>query len=320
MIVHEPTPTQVPRPRLGAHMSITGGLPRAIDRGLATGCEALQIFTKSSSQWRARPIPDAEIELFRTRVTETGIGPVMAHASYLINLASPDETLRKRSMTALADELYRADRLGLAGVVLHPGAYTSSTEQEGIQRIADSIGEVLTQRAERIRSEDGAAELWLEHTAGQGTVLGHRFEQLRSMLDGIGDAHAVGICLDTCHLVGAGYDIISDHGYRCVFDEFERVIGFDRLKAVHLNDSKKPLGSRLDRHETIGQGCIGVEPFRRLLQDQRFAALPMVLETPKSKRSAGPSVDADPMDLQNLALLRDLMDPGRPPQTPQLRT
>ncbi len=314
MITHEHKRTQVPRPRLGAHMSIAGGLPRSLDRGAATGCEAIQIFTKSAGQWRARRIPDAEIEQFRRRVTDTGIGPIVAHASYLINLASPDKTLRQRSMTALADELRRADLLGLAGLILHPGAYTSSTADDGLRRIADGIGEVLSQR------RDLSAELLLEHTAGQGTVLGHRFEQLRAVIDELDGAQTVGVCLDTCHLVGAGYDIISDEGYRQVFDEFDTIIGFDRLKAVHLNDSKKPLGSRLDRHENIGQGCIGVEPFRRLLNDARFAGLPMVLETPKSGPSVPSSVDADIMDVRNLSLLRGLMDSGRSPQTPRPRT
>lgn len=297
-------------------MSIAGGLPNAVDRGEATGCEALQIFTRSSGQWRARPLPDAEVERFRTRVAETGMGPIVAHASYLINLASPDAPLRRRSLTALADELARADRLGLAGVVLHPGAYTTSTEQDGIHRIADGIGEVLGQR------QGAVAELLLEQTAGQGTVLGHRFEQLRAMLDALDGGHEVGICLDTCHLVGAGYDIISDEGYQQVFDDFDAILGFGRLKVVHLNDSKKPLGSRLDRHEQIGQGCLGVEPFRRLLQDPRFAGLPMVLETPKTSRgpAAITSVEADPYDVDNLRLLRSLMETEPALRTPRPRT
>ena len=317
MIIHEPQWTQVRTPQLGAHVSIAGGLPRAIDRGVATGCDALQIFTKSSGQWRARPLTDAEAMRFRERAAETGIGPIFAHASYLINLASPDTTLRKRSMTALADELDRADRLGLSGVILHPGAYTSSSEREGIQRIADGVGDVLAQR------RGGVAELLLEHTAGQGTVLGHRFEQLQSMIDAQDDSRDVGICLDTCHLVGAGYDIITDHGYQQVFAQFDEVIGLGRLKVFHLNDSKKPLGSRLDRHEHIGRGSIGVEPFRRLLQDQRFAGLPMVLETPKTSRTGNrmsASTDADPMDLKNLTVLKGLLGSNRPPQTPRPRT
>lgn len=295
-------------------MSIAGGLPRAIDRGVATGCEAIQIFTSASGQWRARPLPDAEVEQFRQRVAETGIRPVVAHASYLINLASPDDRLRTRSIGALADELARADRLGLAGVVLHPGAYTTSTEPDGLRRIANGIAEVLDNRSSP-RGE--RAELLLEHTAGQGTVLGYRFEQLRSIFDAVGTTDGLGICLDTCHLVGAGYDIISAEGYTQVFDEFESIIGVAHLRLLHLNDSKKPLGSRLDRHETIGQGCLGIEPFRRLLQDPRFAGLPMILETPKAARgpAASASIDADPLDVQNLKRLRAVVPQRPPPRT-----
>ena len=173
MVFHEPSATQVQGPKLGAHMSISGGLPLAIDRASVTGCETLQIFTKSSNQWRARTLPDTEIQAFRTRSANTGIVPIFAHASYLINVASPDQTLWRRSVSALAEELDRADVLGLHGVILHPGAYTTSTEHEGLRRISDGIGEVLTQRR-----DDGAA-LLLEHTAGQGTVLGHRVRRLR---------------------------------------------------------------------------------------------------------------------------------------------
>jgi deoxyribonuclease-4 len=299
MIVHA-RPAGQAQPRLGAHISIAGGFARAVDRAVATGCEAVQIFSKSSNQWRARPLTDAEVGLFRQRVAETRLAPIVAHASYLINLASPDAKLRDRSIEALQDELQRANRLGLAGVVLHPGAYTTSSEDEGLARIADAITHVLA------RHPLGSASLLLEQTAGQGTVLGHRFNQLRSIIDRVDDASQLGVCLDTCHLVAAGYDIISPDGYVAVFKEFETVVGLDRLRLFHLNDSKQPLGSRVDRHETIGRGYIGTEPFARLLRDTRFRQVPMVLETPKSGHGAPSSVDADPMDLQNLTLLRQL--------------
>lgn len=306
MVFHEPSATQVQGPKLGAHMSISGGLPHAIDRASKTGCETLQIFTKSSNQWRARTLPDTEIQTFRTRSENTGILPIFAHASYLINVASPDQTLWRRSVSALAEELRRADLLGLHGVILHPGAYTTSTEHDGLRRISDGIGEVLTQR-----NDDGAA-LLLEHTAGQGTVLGHRFEHLQSIIEGLNDSRSVGICLDTCHLVGAGYDIISSTGYDKVFDEFNAIIGLERLRVFHLNDSKKPLGSRLDRHDNIGDGHIGIEPFRRLLQDTRFSDLPMLLETPKTNESRSTLIEADPMDIRNLTLLKTLRTSQRP--------
>jgi deoxyribonuclease-4 len=299
MILH-PRPAGQAHPRLGAHMSIAGGLARAIDRAVATGCEAVQIFSKSSNQWRSRALTDTEVGLFRQRVAETEVEPIVAHASYLINLASPDPTLRRRSTDALEDELQRANSLGLAGVVLHPGAYTTSSEAEGLARIADAITDVLA------RHPPGSANLLLEQTAGQGTVLGHRFDHLRSIIDRVDDASKLGVCLDTCHLVAAGYDIISPDGYVDAFDEFEAVVGLDRLKLFHLNDSKQPLGSRVDRHETIGRGYIGTEPFGRLLRDDRFRNLPMVLETPKSGHGAPSSSEADPMDIQNLTLLRQL--------------
>ena len=288
-------------PLLGAHMSTAGGVPRAIARAAASGCETLQIFTKNSNQWRGRALGATEVEAFLTARRETGVGPIVSHASYLINLAAPDAVLRRRSIDALIDELQRADTLGLEGVVLHPGAYTTSTESDGLRRIADGVVEAQT-------AQSGAAVLLLEHTAGQGTMLGHRFEQLRTIIDTLNDEDAgrVGVCLDTCHLVAAGYDLISDAGYRRVFEEFETVLGFDRLKVFHLNDSKKPLGSRVDRHAGIGQGYLGIEPFRRLLGDGRFVGLPMILETPKAGGFRPTEIAADPLDLENLALLRSL--------------
>jgi deoxyribonuclease-4 len=300
MILHRHTPAQA-HPILGAHFSIAGGFARAIDRAVATGCQAVQIFTKSSNQWRARPLKDTEVSQFRERVNDTAVGPVVAHASYLINLASPNPQLRRRSTEALSEELQRADSLGLAGLVLHPGAYTSSSEDEGLSRIAESIAEVLKQRP------DGTTELLLEQTAGQGTVLGHRFEHLHSILDRVDSTARIGICLDTCHMVAAGYDIISSDGFASVFEEFEAIIGLNRLKLFHLNDSKTPLGSRVDRHENIGQGYIGTAPFQRLLRDKRFCGLPMIMETPKSQDQSPSSVSADPMDVQNLNILREFL-------------
>ena len=281
-------------------MSIAGGVPLAIDRAVATGCEAIQIFTRSSGQWRSRPLSAAEVDAFRQRVANTGIGPNVAHASYLINLASPDPTLWRRSKTALKDELERADALGLAGVVLHPGAYTTSSEDDGLARIADGIADVFEDHPV------GGAQLLLEHTAGQGTVLGHRFEHLTTIIDKLNGSSRLGVCLDTCHLVAAGYDLISDIGYRAVFESFESIVGLDRLRALHLNDSKYPLGSRRDRHEHIGRGCLGTAPFARLLADSRLVEVPMVLETAKAGGTLASSVEADPMDLENLETLRRL--------------
>lgn len=289
-------------PRLGAHLSIAGGLPRAIDRAEASGCGALQIFTKSAGRWRARELMAGEIALFRRRRRQTRIRPVFAHTSYLINLAAADRALRRRSVAALREELDRADSLGLDGLVMHPGAYTTGTACRGLRLIAEGLDDVLSSRPQ-VR-----ARILLEHTAGQGTNLGHRFEQLAEILERLGGTPRVGVCLDTCHLLAAGYDISSVSGYHETFEAFGKIVGFTRLRGLHLNDSKKPCASRVDRHEHIGRGCVGLGAFRRILNDPRFAALPMLLETPKvdtaeSRRAS----DVDPLDRMNLETLRALL-------------
>ena len=289
-------------PRLGAHLSIAGGLPRAVDRAEASGCQALQIFTKSAGQWRARELPPEEIALFRRRVRQTKIRPVVAHNSYLINLAAADATLRRRSIDSLRDELDRAEALGLDGLVMHPGSYTSGTEKGGLQLIADGLAEILASRP------DGKTRILLEHTAGQGTNLGHRFEHLAEIIDLLGGSPRLGVCLDTCHLLVAGYDICSEHGYQDTFRQFGAIVGFSRLKAFHMNDSKKPCMSRVDRHEHIGKGCLGLAPFRRIVNHPRFAKLPMLLETPKVDTTQSRRLsDIDPLDRMNLDVLRRLI-------------
>jgi len=289
-------------PRLGAHLSIAGGLPRAVDRAEASGCDALQIFTKSAGQWRARRLPTEEIARFRRRVRETAIRPVVAHNSYLINLAAASPTLRQQSFAALGEELDRAEALGLDGLVMHPGSYTSGTEQQGLDLIAGALSRLLQERPR------GRTRVLLEHTAGQGTNLGHRFEHLAYIIDRLQDSSRVGVCLDTCHLLAAGYDICTVEGYTATFRRFDELVGLGRIRVLHLNDSKKPCGSRVDRHEHIGKGCLGLEPFRMLLNDRRFAKLPMLLETPKletpgSRRRS----DVDPWDARNLRTLRKLI-------------
>jgi deoxyribonuclease-4 len=289
-------------PRLGAHLSIAGGLPRAIDRAVASKCEALQIFTKSVGQWRARPLPDDEVALFRRRVAESGIGPVVAHNSYLINIAAASADLRRQSLDALREEIDRADRLGLDGLVMHPGSFTTGTEEQGLELIAEGLRTLLRERP------DSGVTILLEHTAGQGTNLGHRFEHLASIIARLDGSPRLGVCLDTCHLLAAGYDVCSEAGYRRTFRDLDRTVGLKRVKLFHLNDSKRPCGSRVDRHEHIGKGCLGLEPFRRLLNDRRFTSLPMVLETPKldtpeSRRRS----DVDPWDARNLRTLRRLL-------------
>jgi deoxyribonuclease-4 len=288
-------------PRFGAHMSVAGGLPRAVERAVVHRCESLQIFAKNASQWRGREIPAGEVREFRARVKSAGIWPVVSHASYLINLATTNRALRAQSLAAMGDELDRAERLGLLGVVLHPGCYTIGNEADGLQLIADGLLELLRARRR------GRTLVLLEQTAGQGTALGATFEQLASIIARMNDHARVGVCLDTCHLLAAGYDLTTDEGYAATFRQFERLIGVERLKAFHMNDSKKPLGSRVDRHEHIGRGLVGLGAFRRLVNDPRFRDLPMMLETPKTEGRGPSDVTVDPLDKRNLDRLRRLI-------------
>ena len=282
-------------------MSVAGGLPRAVERAVVHRCEALQIFAKNASQWRGRVLPREEVNEFRVKVAAARIGPVVSHASYLINLAAPTSALRQQSMDAMADELDRAEALGLLGVVLHPGCYTVGNEADGLVRVAEALLDLLRARRR------GKTMILLEHTAGQGTSLGATFEQLASIIAKTNDHSRVGVCLDTCHLLASGYDLCSPEGYASTFKQFGRLVGFERLQAFHMNDSKKPLGSRVDRHEHIGKGCLGLEPFRRIVNDRRFRGLPMLLETPKAEGKAKGAIEVDPLDAQNLNALRALV-------------
>lgn len=286
---------------IGAHMSVAGGLARAVERARLHECETLQIFTRNANQWRAKPLSPDEVREFRNAVDATGIRPVVSHASYLINVATADPALRAQSIERLTDELDRADALGLAGVVLHPGTCTSGTEDDALTLVADAIRDIFAARPRL------ATRLLLEHTAGQGRTLGYRFEQLATIIARLEGHQGVGICLDTCHLIASGYDIASEDGYAQTFADFERLIGFDRLAVIHANDSKKPCGSRVDRHEHIGEGCLGEAPFARIANDPRFAGLPMILETAKSTEAGRPNaVPLDPLDVKNLTTLRRL--------------
>jgi deoxyribonuclease IV len=277
--------------RLGAHMSISGGLEQAVVRGQEVGCEALQIFTKNSNQWRAKPLTAPEVTAFRDACQAAGIGPVIAHSAYLINLAAPDEALYEKSMQALLDELQRCELLGIPDLIVHPGAHMGAGEELGLKRIAAAINRIH-RAAPRLR-----AAMVLEITAGQGTALASKFEHLAAILDQVDEGDRLGFCLDTCHLLAAGYDFRTRQGYEAMMDAWEALVGIERIHAIHLNDSKKDLGSRVDRHEHIGQGYIGTAGFECLLNDPRLAALPMVLETPKD----------DNADVRNLATLRSLI-------------
>ncbi len=279
---------------LGAHMSIAGGLDLAPLRGQEVGCRAIQLFTKSSNQWRARPLPREEIERYRANLQAAGIAHTVAHDSYLINLASTDPSLHQRSMTAFQEELERAEALGIPYLVTHPGAHVGAGEETGLRQVANSIRGLLK------RTKGYRAQVVLETTAGQGTSLGHRFDQIAAILDQIGLPERTGVCLDTCHVFAAGYDIKTPQGYADVLGAFDQIVGISHLKVIHLNDSKKELGCRVDRHEHIGEGAIGLEAFRCLLTDPRLRGLPMILETPKDN-------DFIAADRRNLETLRRLV-------------
>jgi deoxyribonuclease IV len=287
-------------PLLGAHMSIAGGVGNAFLEGRKVDCEAIQIFTRSSRQWAAKPLEKDEIALFHENRKQTGIAKVVAHDSYLLNLGSPDAGLRKRSVASFIDEMERCEVLGVSHLIAHPGAHLGAGELAGIKTIAKSLDEVHK------ACPNFTVKVTLEITAGQGSNLGYRFEQIADIIDATRESDRLRVCFDTEHAFAAGYDIRSEEGYERTFSEFAEIIGLKLLAAFHLNDSKKELNSRVDRHEHIGQGHIGVEGFRLLLNDSRFWGLPMCLETPK-----GPDLAED---RQNLTLLRSLIKPKQPRQ------
>jgi deoxyribonuclease-4 len=273
-------------------MSIAGGLHLALERGAALDCFAVQIFVKNQRQWAARPLGDDEARAFRAARRSTGVRAVFAHASYLINLASPDPIAWERAVSFFTDELERAEALGLACVAIHPGSHLGTGIETGLDRVATAVREVLRRtRGYRVR-------VALENTAGGGGSVGRTFGELGALLRRLQGGRRVGVCLDTCHLFAAGYDIRSPAGYHAAMDECAREVGMSRVLAFHLNDARAPLGSGLDRHEHIGRGYLGLPAFRLLLNDPRFATVPKVLETPKD-----PEPEAD---LRNLATLRGL--------------
>jgi len=286
---------------LGAHMSISGGIDLAPLRGQEVGCRTIQLFTKNSNQWRARPLPSDEIERYRTNLQAAGIAGSVAHDSYLINLASTDADLHRKSMAAFQEELERAEALGIPYLVTHPGAHMGAGEEAGLRRVAASLQALLK------HTKGYRVQVVIETAAGQGTSLGYRFDQIATILDQIGIPERTGVCLDTCHLFAAGYDIRTPEGYAAVIDEFDRIVGLPRLRVIHLNDSKKELGSRVDRHEHIGRGAIGLEAFRCLVTDPRLRGAPMILETPKD----GDFVTSDRANLDTLRRLAEGHDVAR---------
>jgi len=280
-------------PKFGAHMSIAGGCFRAMEWGQQAGCEVVQLFSKNERQWLGKPLLDDDIAKFADARTRTNVHPVMIHDSYLINLSSPNDELWEKSIAAFRDELQRARALGVPYLNTHPGSHVGSGEQEGLDRMVAALNRLGAEGA-----YDGVTVL-LETTAGQGTNLGAKFEHLSYLIEQVNDPDAFGVCVDTCHIFAAGYDIRTPETYAVTMAAFDRLVGYDRIKALHLNDASLPFGEHKDRHAAIGEGNIGLEGFRNIVNDPRLAHLPMVLETPKS-------ADCHE-DIENIARLRALI-------------
>lgn len=276
-------------------MSISGGLHEALVRGKELECDTIQIFTKSNVQWRARDLTQKEIDLFKQTHEETGINPVVAHDTYLINLASPDKEIHRKSVESFIMELCRSEAIGLRHLVMHPGAHMDKGEKWGLKHIAASLNTVFE------TTRGTSVQVLLETTAGQGSNLGYRFEHLAEIIDMVHEPERVAVCYDTCHAFAAGYDICTEKTYNATMHEFDRVVGLEKLKVFHLNDAKNGLGSRVDRHEHIGKGRLGLDAFRFVLSDARFKNAPKIIETPKGK-TKGRSWDE-----VNLATLRGLL-------------
>jgi len=277
---------------IGAHESIAGGIHLAFERAENIGCRVLQVFTKSSNQWYAKPLGDGDIANYKTAASKSSIKHVIAHDSYLINLCGVNPEILKKSREAFLDELKRCEALGIPYLNFHPGSHMGAGEKEGIRGIIDSLNWAHEQ------TKNFCVLSVLETTAGQGSAIGYRFDQLREIIDGVDEPERMAVCIDTCHIFAAGYDISTEEGFEKTFKEFDKIIGLKRLVAFHVNDSKKGLGSKVDRHEHIGKGMIGKDGFRFLMQDSRFASIPKILETPK-----GEDLKEDKM---NLAVLRKL--------------
>jgi deoxyribonuclease-4 len=284
-------------PLIGAHMSIAGGYYKAVEAAANVNMNVVQLFCKNNNQWRAKEITPAECERFQETLSQRGITHPLCHSSYLINLASAKQELWEKSLLALIVELQRCDQLQIPYLVMHPGAFVDDTLEGGISRIAQALNQIHGEYP------DIQCQVLLETTAGQGSCIGHRFEHLAEILSQLETPERVQVCLDTCHIFAAGYPLDTEGEYHASFAEFDRLVGLGKLKAIHLNDSKKPLGSRVDRHEHIGQGHIGENAFRHLLCDPRMAEIPMYLETPKGEE------DGVPHATRNLETLRRLATP-----------
>ena len=281
--------------KIGCHISIAGGIDNSVKRAEELGCSTMQIFSKNASTWREKILKKDEVESFRENLKDSNINPVFIHTSYLINLASPSEELYFKSINAFIEEMKRADLLlPVPYLIIHPGAHTGAGEEYGIQRIIRALNIIL----EKSTDLGLKTMILLENTAGSGTHLGYNFYQLKRMMEGAKDKKRMGICFDTCHAFAAGYNLSHQEGIKQTLEEFEKYIGLDKLKVIHLNDSKFPLGSRKDRHMHIGKGYIGLEGFKILVNHKYLKSLPFILETPKHDEKD---------DLKNIALVKSLV-------------
>lgn len=262
---------------LGAHTSIAGGVDKAVERAAKIGCTTFQLFTKNSNQWNAKPLSEQVVQNYKRLVKDKNLKPIIAHDSYLINLCAKDKTILKKSREAFIDELIRCEVLGIDYLNFHPGSHMGMGEGDGIKLIAESIN-IAHEKTKGFRVKS-----MIETTAGQGTSIGYKFEQIKKIIDLVEDKKRLAVCVDTCHIFAAGYDIRTEKGYLKTFEEFDEIIGLKYLKAFHINDSKKGLGERIDRHEHIGKGKIGLRGFRFLMNDERFLSIPKILETPKGE-------------------------------------
>ena len=278
---------------LGAHTSISGGVSKSVELAEKLGFTAMQIFTKNNNRWFQKKLDEKEINLFKTKLQISSIKFVVAHDSYLINLCATKKTILEKSRKAFLDELERCDLLGISHLNFHPGAHLGSGEEEGIKRIAESLN-IAHEKTKNFKVSS-----MLESTAGQGTTLGYKFEQLRKIIDLVEAKERMSVCIDTAHVFASGYDIKDPTSFKKVIKAFDEIIGLERLKCFHMNDSKKPLGSKVDRHEHIGKGFIGLEGFKNIMNDKRLTKIPKILETPKGKEQLE--------DLENLKVLKSLI-------------
>jgi len=279
---------------LGAHVSIAGGIHNAPERGVKSGCSVIQLFTQNANQWQGKAVSDEDAALFREKFAASGLVDVVSHDIYLINLAAAPGDVQDKSLIAFKEEMERCARLGIDKIIMHPGSHNGDGEEVGIRRVCEAFDLLFT------LVPQFTGKVLLENTAGQGTNLGYKFAHLKAIIEGSSFPGRFGVCLDTCHAFASGYQIAERQGYQRTFDEFDQAVGLSTLMAFHLNDSKKGLGCKVDRHEHIGAGTLGLEPFRFIMNDPHFRLVPKFIETPKG--------DSDEMDAVNLTRLRSLVE------------